>query len=54
METRLDDNTTNKFLQSLDESSYDAKNVSDDTGNENAWLLTKVEKDAVNEIMERA
>ena len=54
METRLDDNATNKFLQSLDELSYDAKNVSDDAGNENAWLLTKVEKNAVNEIMERA
>ena len=54
METRLDDNTTNEFLQSLDESSYDAKNVSDDTGKENARPLTKVEKNAVNEIMERA
>ena len=54
METRLDDNTTNEFLQSLDESSYNAKNVSDDTGKENAQPLTKVEKNAVNEIMERA
>ena len=54
METRLDDNTTNDFLQSLDESSYDAKNVSDDTGKENAQPLTKVEKNTVNEIMERA
>ena len=54
METRLDDNATNKFLQSLDELSYDAKNVSDDTGKENAWPLTKVEKNAVNQIMERA
>ena len=54
METRLDDNTTNKFLQSLDKSSYDAKNISDDTGKENAPPLTKVEKNAVNEIMERA
>ena len=54
METRLDDNATNKFLQSLDESSHDAKNVSDDDGKENAWPLTKVEKNAVNEIMERA
>ena len=54
METRLDDNTTNKFLQSLDESSYDAKNVSDDAGKENAWPLTKVKKNAMNEIMERA
>ena len=39
METRLDDNATNKFLQSLDESSYDAKNVSDDAGKENAQPL---------------
>ena len=54
METRLDDNATNEFLQSLDESSYDAKNVSDDAGKENAWPLTKVKKNAVNEIMERA
>ena len=53
METRLDGNTTNEFLQSLDESSYDAKNVSDDVRKENAWPLTKVEKNAVNEIMER-
>ena len=54
METRLDDNATNEFLQSLDESSYDAKNVSDDVGKENARPLTKVEKNAVNEIMERS
>ena len=54
METRLDDNTTNEFLQSLDESSYNAKNVSDDARKENAWPLTKVEKNAINEIMERA
>ena len=54
METRLDDNTNNKFLQSLDESSYDTKNISDDAENERAWPLTKVEKNAVNEIMERA
>ena len=54
METRLDDNTTNEFLQSLDKSSYDAKNVSDDAEKENAWPLTKVEKNAMNEIMERA
>ena len=53
MKTRLDDNATNKFLQSLDESSYDAKNVSEDVGKENAWPLTKVEKNAINEIMER-
>ena len=31
METRLDDNATNEFLQSLDESSYDAKNITNDT-----------------------
>ena len=54
METRLDDNATNEFLQSLDKSSYDAKNVSDDAGKENAQPLTKVERNAVNEIMERA
>ena len=54
METRLDDNTTNKFLQSLDESSYDAKNVSDDAESGNAQLLTKVKKNAMNEIIERA
>ena len=54
METRLDDKATNEFLQSLDESSYSAKNVSDDAGKENAWPLTKVKKNAVNEIMKRA
>ena len=54
METRLDDNTTNRFLQSLDELSYDAKDISDDMGKEDTWPLTKVEKNAVNEIMERA
>ena len=54
METRLDDNATNKFLQSLDELSYDTKNVSDDARKENTWPLTKVEKNAVNDIMERA
>ena len=54
METKLDDNTTNEFLQSLDKSSYDAKNITDDAGKENAWPLTKVEKNAINEIMERA
>ena len=54
METRLDDNATNKFLQSLDESSYNTKNVSDDAEKGNARSLTKVEKNAVNEIMERA
>ena len=54
METRLDDNATNEFLQSLDESSYNAKNVSDDAGKENARPLTKVKKNAINEIMERA
>ena len=54
METRLDDSTTNKFLQSLDESSYDTKNISDDAGKENTQPLTKVKKNAINEIMERA
>ena len=50
----LDENATNEFLPSLDESSYDAKNVSDNARKENAWPMTKVEKNAVNEIMERA
>ena len=54
METRLDDNATNEFLQSLDESSYDAKNVSNDADKGDAWPLTKVEKNTMNEIMERA
>ena len=54
METRLDDNATNEFLRSLDESSYDAKDISDDVGKEDSRPLTKVEKNAVNEIMERA
>ena len=54
METRLDDNATNEFLQSLDESSYNTKNVSDDAWKENAQPLNKVEKNAINEIMERA
>ena len=54
METRLDDGTTNEFLRSLDESSYNAKNVSDDVGKEDTWPLTKVKKIAINEIMERA
>ena len=54
METRLDDGTTNEFLQSLDESSYNTKNISDDVGKEDTQPLTKVEKNAINEIMERA
>ena len=54
METRLDNNATNKFLQSLEKSSYDAKNVSNDAEKGNAWPLTKVEKNAMNEIIERA
>ena len=53
METRLDDNATNEFLQSLDESSYDAKNVSNNAEKGDVWPLTKVEKNAVNEIIER-
>ena len=53
METRLDDEATGEFLQSLDESSYDAKGVGDNT-EKGMQPLTKVEKDAVNEIMERA
>ena len=54
METRLDDNATNKFLQFLDKSSYDARNVGNDAENGNAWPLTKIEKNAVNKIIERA
>ena len=53
METKLDDEATGKFLESLDESSYDAKGISDNT-EKGTQPLTKVEKDAVNEIMERA
>ena len=54
METRLDDKATNKFLQSLDESSYDAKNVTNDAEKVVAQSLSKVEKNAINKIMERA
>ena len=54
METRLDDNATNEFLQSLDKSSYNAKNISDDARKQNARPLTKVKKNPINEIMERA
>ena len=53
MENRLDDEATGEFLQSLDESSYDAKGISDNT-EKGTQPLTKVEKDTVNEIMERA
>ena len=53
METRLDDNATNKFLQSLDKSSYDAKNVTNNAEKVVAQSLTKVEKNAINKIMER-
>ena len=52
MENRLDDEATGEFLQSLDESSYDAKGIGDNT-EKGTQPLTKVEKDAVNEIMER-
>ena len=52
MENRLTDKATGKFLQSLDESSYDAKGISDNT-EKGTQPLTKVEKDAVNEIMQR-
>ena len=54
METRLDDNATNEFLQSLDESSYDTKNIGNDTEKGNAQPLTKVKKNAMNKIIERA
>ena len=52
MENRLTDEATGEFLQSLDESSYDAKGVGDNT-EKGMRLLTKVKKDAMNEIMER-
>ena len=44
METRLDDNATNEFLQSLDKSFYDAKNISNHAEKGDAHPLTKVEK----------
>ena len=53
MENWLDDKATGEFLQSLDESSYDAKGVGNNT-EKGTQLLMKVEKDAMNEIMERA
>ena len=53
METRLGDNATREFLQSLDKSSYDARDISGNPEKGDAWPLTKVEKNAVNEIMER-
>ena len=53
MENRLDDKATGEFLQSLDESPYDAKGIGDNT-EKGTQPLTKIEKDAVNEIMERA
>ena len=52
MENRLDDEATGDFLQSLDESSYDVKGIGDNT-EKGTQRLMKVEKDAVNEIMER-
>ena len=52
METRLDDEATSEFLESLDESSYDAKGIGDNT-EKGTQPLTKVKKDAMNEIMER-
>ena len=53
MENRLTDEATGEFLQSLDGSSYDTKGVGDNT-EKGTQPLTKVEKDAMNEIMERA
>ena len=53
MENRLMDEATGEFLQFLDESSYDAKGVGDNT-EKGTQPLTKVKKDAMNEIMERA
>ena len=52
MEKWLTDEATGEFPQSLAESSYDAKGVGDNT-EKGTQPLTKVEKDAVNEIMER-
>ena len=54
METRFDDNTMNEFLQSPDELSHDAKNIANNVKKEDVQPLTKVEKDAINEIIERA
>ena len=53
MENSLTDEATGEFLQSLDELSYDAKGIGDNT-EKGTQMLTKVEKDAMNEIMERA
>ena len=52
MESRLTDEATGEFLQSLDESSYDTKGIGDNN-EKGTQPLMKVEKDAVNEIMER-
>ena len=51
METRLDDNA--KFLQSKDESSCDANNVTNNVKKLDMQPLNKVEKNTMNEIMER-
>ena len=53
MDNRLTDEATGEFLQFLDESSYDTKGIGDNT-EKGTQPLMKVEKDAVNEIMERA
>ena len=47
------DKAAGEFLQSLDESSYDAKGVGNNT-EKGTQPLMKVKKDAMNEIMERA
>ena len=47
------DEATGEFLQSLDESSYDTKGIGNNT-EKGMQPLMKVEKDAMNEIMERA
>ena len=52
METRLNDKATGEFLQSLDESSYDVKGISDNA-KKGTQSLTKVKKDTINELMER-
>ena len=45
METRLYENVTNKFLQSLDESSCDAKNIINDEKKADTQPLTKGQKE---------
>ena len=53
MESRLDDDATNESYSSLDELSYDTMNITNDTEKVSMRPLTKVEKNTVNEIMDR-